>query len=151
MESSTQKFDWKRALFRYCFVLGLVLVLTISVAVGAGEGIPDPSGPCFNPGLLETSSFLLVLPVAMAIVEGVNWAAWAFGRRVDLLFPTGRIGTAWGLGLLFLWFELRGPTPCRVPDNGFLGGEYLIGALLLGWGLLALFEVALGALQKRRR
>ena len=57
MDSAAPKYDWKRALFRCCFVLGLVLVLTISVAVGPGEGIPDPTGPCFNPGLLETSSF----------------------------------------------------------------------------------------------
>jgi hypothetical protein len=153
--------SWPGVFVRDGAVLLLTGVLTF-VAVDNSDfygRYNQPPTSCSNASWQEILSFFLVLTLAIAFVEGLNWVGWLVKRSlalrsnsgvsrpeldplygIDMFLPKGWMGLAFGLALLLAAYELHGPSPCAPAAYSTTPGRYFAGALTLAYGLLVLTQ-----------
>jgi hypothetical protein len=155
------KYGWPVVFVRDGSVLLLTGVLTI-LAVDNTDfygRYNQPPTSCSNASWQEILPFFLVLSLAIAFVEGLNWVGWLVKRNlamrsnssvsqpqldpfygVDLLLPKGWMGLALGLALLLAVYRFHGPSLCVPAAYSTTPGRYFAGALTLAYGLLLLTQ-----------
>jgi hypothetical protein len=156
-----RKYGWPVVFVRDGAVLLLTGVLTI-VAVDNTDfygRYDQPPTSCSNASWQEILSFFLVLSLAVAFVEGLNWVGWRIKRNlvlrsdsgdpqtkrdalngIDMFLPNGWIGLAWSLALLLTAYGLHGPSLCVPAAYRITPGRYIAGTLTLAYGLLVLTQ-----------
>ncbi len=159
-----RNYSWSGVFIRDGAVLILTSVLTF-VAVDNSDfygRYSQPPTSCSNASRQEILSFFLVLSLAIALVEGLNWVGWFVKRNlalrsnsgvsqpvldplygVDMLLPKGWMGLVSGVALLLAAYGLHGPSPCVPAAYGTIPGRYFAGALTLAYGLLVLTQACL--------
>jgi hypothetical protein len=114
-------------------------------------GTPPRLAPCPNPDWHLVASFLVVLSLAVALVESLNWVGWFITRDSalptelkqpggDLLVPNGWTGPALAIGLLAVAYVLRRPNLCEPLQFGTMSLREFVGTLSLAYGLLILTQ-----------
>jgi hypothetical protein len=126
-------------------------VLMIFMVLG-NEGTPPP---CPNLGWHFVASFFVVLSLAVALVESLNWVGWFItrggGLRTelvqpggDLFIPNGWAGPALTLGLLAVAYVLLRPNLCEPLRLATMSKRDYVGTLTLAYGLLILTQALHG-------
>jgi hypothetical protein len=98
-------------------------VLIIFMVLG-NEATPPQLAPCPNFNWHLVASFFVVLSLAIAIVESMNWVGWFITRHPvkpteigkpggDLLVPNGWTGPGLAVALLAVAYVLRRPNLCE--------------------------------------
>jgi hypothetical protein len=131
-------------------------VLLISFIVSGNEGTPPGLAPCPTIDLHNidwhfVASFFVVMFLAIALVESLNWVGWLITRDQaqaaeperpggDLLIPSGWAGPGLAFGLLVVSYVMRRPNLCEPFRLATMSVRDFVGILALAYGLLILTQ-----------
>jgi hypothetical protein len=152
------KYEWRLVRTRYVIAM-LSGVLLITLIYLGPEGTQQRLAPCPNIDWHFFTSFFIVLSLAIAVVESLNWGGWFItrdgGLRTELgqpggelFIPNGWAGPALALGLLAVTYVLRRPTLCEPLRLTTMSLRDFVATLTLAYGLLILTHPVHGAKPK---
>jgi hypothetical protein len=136
-----------------------VVLMTFIVYGHPNEGVPPGLAPCPDLDWRFVLSSLVVLSLAVAIVETLNWVGWLITRDRalpieleqlggGLFIPSGWVGPALALGLLVVAYGLRRPNLCEPLDFTAMTLRDFVSTLTLAYGLLIICEAIFGVNRK---
>ncbi len=142
------KYKWQLVRTRYAIAM-LSSALLITFMVLGYEGTPRELALCPNFDWHSVASFFVMLSVAVALVESLNWVGWFINRDGglrtelgqpggDLFIPNGWAGPAFALGLLAVAYVLLRPNLCEPLRLATMSLRDFVGTLTLTYGLLIL-------------
>jgi hypothetical protein len=152
------QYEWRLVRTRYVIAM-LSGELFITFMVWGAEGTARHFAPCPNFDWHSVASFFVVLSLAIALIESLNWVGWFITRDEglrteleqsggDLFIPNGWAGPALALGLLAVAYVLRRPNPCEPLRLATMSLRDFVGTLTLAYGLLILTHPVHGAQPK---
>jgi hypothetical protein len=138
-----------------------VVLINFIVYGHPNEGAP-PLSPCPNLDWRFVVSSLVVLSLAIAIVETLNWVGWFITRDQalpieleqlggGLFIPSGWFGPVFVFGLLVVAYVLRRPNLCEPLDFTVMTWRDLVSTLTLAYAFLIMSEAIFGGNRKGAR
>ena len=146
-----REYGW-RLVWRRDTLAVILAACVIGFMVYGSNEAPDPHrGPCLDSDWHFVASFFVVVSLAVALLEFVNWAGWLITRDRTLpsesetpgallFIPGGWGGPVLALGLLVVAYALRRPNLCESFHIATMSLRDFTGVLSLSYGLLIMAQ-----------